>query len=662
MHLTFRTRFFAFLFCCSLLSLPSYSADKLTVDDFISPPTMLNGKISPNGRYLASVWNIEDQRGVIVFDLQSNKIVTKFADGIIRPYSVSWANDERILVKLLVPYRTEKVRRLSRTKDDFDINDYFMFGRVVSTNIHGEELVQLMNDDHSTKHSFNLANITHYLPADPKHVLMSANRRDRLSLYKVNIDTGESQLLTRGGKFTVFYLFEDRQEIIYRYDYRRIAKTLEVKRYTSEDRWELIDTLYFDDDDRSKNKIELKDLAGIKDGNIVYRKLNEDTGFHELISLINGERKVLVSEKNLDIVGVVTDGFDSEIIAYTTLDDVYRTHYFDRERQAEYDVFAKKFESENFTINSRSNDNSQILILASGASRPSTFYRYQASDQSLTLFNYPYAQLVPEKLAATLKIQYPTRDKALINAYVYLPPDFTGSKPIPLVVLPHGGPQARDFLYYDDFAQFIATRGYMVIKPNFRGSTGYGKAFEEAGYKEWGGLMQEDLEDAVKFLVNEQLVSSDKVCIVGISYGGYAALQGLVKTPDMYQCAISINGVTHLADQLAYDFDKFDNERTHQYLKDSVGDPETEMAQLNTNSPSLNVSKITKPILLIQSEEDKVVPFEQAEVMIDALKEQNKEFKFITLEDSGHNPFHYKEDIVLTFSETEAFLKRYLSQ
>ncbi|WP_395338265.1 alpha/beta hydrolase family protein [Ningiella sp. W23] len=644
-----------------LLSICSVAFGKLSVEDFLAKPQMITAKLSDNGKYLASIWNIGGERTVVIQDLVASKIITKFGDSIIRPYDVSWANDERILVKLLVPYDTNKVRRLAKTEDDFDIDDYFMFGRVISIDIYSKNTVQLMNEERSMRRNVNLANITHYLPDDKEHVLMTSMRRGRLTLFKVNINNGETEKLVTGGRHTRMFLFDDDREQLYRYDYLRIAKVVEVKQYENES-WNDIDTIYFDDEDQTKNKIDINDLAGMKDGRFVYRKLNEDTGYHELIAVKNGEREVLVSLENTDIVGVVSDGFGRDIAGYTTLSDVYRTHYFDEKRQARYDQLAHNFKDENFSVFSRSNDSTELILKSWGISNPVTYHRFSENKNQLSVLNYPYQALTYDKLAEGLKIQYPTRDKQLIDAYILLPPSFTGDKPMPLVVMPHGGPQARDTMNYDHFAQFVSTRGYLVIQPNFRGSTGYGKDFEKAGYKEWGGLMQEDLEDAVNFLISEKLVEPNQVCIVGISYGGYAALQGLVKTPDMYQCGVSINGVSHLPEQIEFDLNKFESDRLHTYIKESIGDPATDMKMLQARSPALNADKVQQPLLLIHSEKDNIVPYDQGEMMYEALQNHEKQVEMITLEDSFHNPFRYREDIETVYDAVERFLKANLSQ
>jgi dipeptidyl aminopeptidase/acylaminoacyl peptidase len=248
-----------------------------------------------------------------------------------------------------------------------------------------------------------------------------------------------------------------------------------------------------------------------------------------------------------------------------------------------------------------------------------------------------------------------------LDTYLLFPLSYQKGKKYPLVVLPHGGPHAQDWSTFDHFAQFISTRGYIVAQPNFRGSTGYGKAFETAGYKQWGLSMQDDLTDVVKHLVKSGFADPQKVCIVGLSYGGYAALMGAVKTPELYRCSISINGVTHLREMAEYDAKEIDDERlTEKFIYSRMGHPEKDRAVMDANSPALLADRVGAPILVIAGEDDRIVPFGQAKMLVKNLKKHKKEYTFVRLDDGGHDPFAYWKHEEKVFAEVEAFLERYL--
>lgn len=432
-------------FCTATFASPS-------IEDFLAEPIMRHASVSPNGQYIASVWNKKDSRMVVVYDIVNEKVVSSFGDNIIRPYSVNWANDKRLLVKFLVPWKADKVRKDAQTKENFDINNYYMFARLVSINMDGTGAVGLFNDQRRVLRSRNLVSITDYLVDDKDHILMSAFHGERLALFKLNIEKGSSQRVVKGGKFTIAFVNDPDSNEIYRYDYRRIAKTIEIKRYlTDDDEWENIDTIYFDEDDQNKNRINFKDLVGVRESKLVYRKLNKETGFHELVTIQDNKPEVLVSIENTDIVGVLTEGFNQRVIGYKTLKDVYRSHYFSPKIQETYDAIASNFTDENFIFSSISKQKDRAIVKSWGASNPLSYWIVDFDTVDIKQFVYPYKTLPYEKLAVGKALDFATRDNQKIRTYIYIRPDYDPSKPFPAVILPHGGPQARDTLNYSDF-------------------------------------------------------------------------------------------------------------------------------------------------------------------------------------------------------------------
>jgi dipeptidyl aminopeptidase/acylaminoacyl peptidase len=215
-----------------------------------------------------------------------------------------------------------------------------------------------------------------------------------------------------------------------------------------------------------------------------------------------------------------------------------------------------------------------------------------------------------------------------------LPPG-KAAKDLPVVILPHGGPEWRDSYEFDWLPQFLATRGYAVLQPQFRGSIGYGEAFRQAGYRQWGGLMQDDLTDGVRHLVATGIANPNRVCIVGASYGGYAALAGAAFTPDLYACAASISGVSDLPSMLGTQRRNFGTDSDSvAYWADHIGpanDPNT-----IAKSPSRSASSVRAPVLLLHGADDSVVPIQQSKTMERALTEAGKSVTLVTLPGEDH--------------------------
>jgi dipeptidyl aminopeptidase/acylaminoacyl peptidase len=231
-------------------------------------------------------------------------------------------------------------------------------------------------------------------------------------------------------------------------------------------------------------------------------------------------------------------------------------------------------------------------------------------------------------------ISYPAADGLIIHAYLTLPEGRT-AKNLPLVVLPHGGPQARDEPGFDWISQAIASRGYAVLQPEFRGSGGFGKDLLWAGFGEFGKKMQTDLSDGVRALAAQGVIDPKRVCIVGASYGGYAALAGATLDTGVYRCAVSDAGVSDLHKLVARMDNTIDN-RGERFWDRFLGVSDYNDPKLDAISPIKHIDKVSVPILLIHGRDDTRVPFSQSQAMADALKAAGKPVEFVVLNGEDH--------------------------
>jgi dipeptidyl aminopeptidase/acylaminoacyl peptidase len=283
-----------------------------------------------------------------------------------------------------------------------------------------------------------------------------------------------------------------------------------------------------------------------------------------------------------------------------------------------------------------SEDRARFVVAVNSKTSPPVWYLFDKVRKELSPLGEAYPALKDAQFGETRWITYKARDGLEIPAYLTMPPGApaSGAK-APLVVLPHGGPGSRDGYGFDYLAQFLATRGYAVLQPQFRGSWGFGQVFEDAGRGEWGGKMQTDLLDGIGAVAARGDADAARVCIVGASYGGYAALAGVTLHPDAYRCAASIAGISDLG--------LFMVEAKRIYGEDGagmeawrtlLGDAPT--SKLFADSPAKHAANITAPVLLIHGEKDTVVPIEQSEVMAQAMKSAGKSVQFVTLADENH--------------------------
>jgi dipeptidyl aminopeptidase/acylaminoacyl peptidase len=652
--------FYIVLLCSSGASY----ANKLSVDDFLADPDVYDVAISPNGRYLADIRQHGELRIATIRDLDAPgwPKVGQLGDDIIRPYSLMWVNDDRLLIHLLVPLNTKTVRKQSEEKEDFDIDDYYMASRTIAVNRDGKESVMLMNDTGRVRGNWNLSMVRR-IQSDSKNVLMPAFAGEKLTLFKVNVYDGASQVVVSGGRRTFAFVCDKDGQPLYRLDVSDFGKAMKVYKLENGE-WGHVEKIELDEEDESGGG-DLGDLVGLaKDGGLLYRKRNEKTGYYEILKRHakdeknEGKTETVVSLPDRDVLSLIVDEVNDEVIGYRVEDDVFRNRYFEKDRQAEYDKLRDRLAGYAFHFHSIDREGRRGIVRSYG---PGSYFIYDRKQGGLSVYANEYGRLKLEDMAEPAVATYATRDKAKIRAYILLPPGYRPGQVYPMVVMVHGGPHLRSYALYDNFAQFIATRGYVVVEPNFRGSTGYGLEFEKVGYKQWGRLMQDDLDDAVAFMVKKGFADPNRVCIAGGSYGGYAALMGLIKNSGTYKCAISINGVTHLRDQVKFNLKRFsDSRELVERVRETMGDPDADREYLDTYSPMLRAAEIKSPLLLIAGEKDKVVPFNQSKGLAKTLKRSKANITFLPLENAGHNVFYYRDHREKIYKAVEEFLQKNL--
>jgi dipeptidyl aminopeptidase/acylaminoacyl peptidase len=269
----------------------------------------------------------------------------------------------------------------------------------------------------------------------------------------------------------------------------------------------------------------------------------------------------------------------------------------------------------------------------------------------------PIAQsLDSQSLGPSSWLNYTSRDGTPLQALVSMPPSSYGQTKLPTIMLPHGGPHGVLSTYeWDIMAAFFSSRGYMVVQPNFRGSSGYGRSFQRAGYRQWGGVMQHDVTDALAAIVADGRADSAKVAIVGGSYGGYSALVGATATPQLYRCAVSLNGVSDLSLQMRFNAANLRAESI-QFWTSSIGNPQVDNASMMAASPALNARNAQTPILILSGGEDERVDPANSRVMFTALAQEGKRARFVELPKMRHSPASWRETTIV-YAEMEYFLQ-----
>ena len=650
----------------AVLGAQSVAADTaLDASEFLQEPEYRTAVLSPEGSYLAQIWR--DPRAntqiLTVTDLRdgSSGVVGRIGDRVHRPAGVRWASEERLLVDIMSPWDSGAAERKARNNPGYVFDDHAMVVRTVAMDVDGGNSIALLDRGAPIFIRTAGTQVRNTLPADPDHVMIPSFRNRRFILQKINVHSGDSHTVATGGPQTRRFLVDDRGSVRYRIDWLPRRKEYRIFELDEESEWHRIDSVYATQVEVAG--AERPNLFAISGNDLVYRKRNAETGRQELFTYRAEERtfELLSADPERDVMTTLFDGSSDQVGGYVLDGDTLEYRYFDTDIQQAYDELAARFEPNQVEILSVTREKSLLTLRVTGMSNPGSYYLYDRSNTHLSFLSDAYSTLNENTLAEGAFLRYRARDGLTISAYALFPPSYVPGDRYPLVVLPHGGPQARDRALYDPLAQFIATRGYVVVKPNFRGSTGYGLEFEEAGYRQWGQAMQDDLSDAVSFLIRRGIADQDRACIGGVSYGGYAALMGVVQESDRYRCSFSINGVTDLLDYAKREARFAPDDYIRSMVSERIGDPDADEEMLRLYSPIHQVHRIETPLLIVTSEHDGIVPASHGRKMVTALERRDKVHRSIVLEKSGHSPLRRYDEGLLVLTEVEKFLARHLN-
>jgi len=491
----------------------------------------------------------------------------------------------------------------------------------------------------------------------PNEIIVGLNDRDAAyhDVYRVNLTTGERELLIKNTEKVAGFSFDLEGKV--RLATRQLEDGgFEILRVDG-DTFTQIYTTTFEE--------SAAPLRFHKDGKRFYMITNkgEDVDLARLV-LFNPEtmeEEFVESdpENEVDFGGASFDERTDELIATFYVGDRVRIYPKTEAVKRDLEVLKSKLPEGEISLRTSSADMRYHIVSVSRDVDPGSVYLYDREGETVELLYRSRPELNGEHLAHMKPIRYKARDGREIPAYLTLPKGIE-AKNLPVVIYPHGGPWARDIWGYDSYAQFFANRGYAVLQPNFRGSTGYGKNFLNAGNKEWGtGAMQHDISDGVKYLIEQGIADPKRVAIFGGSYGGYATLAGLAFTPELYAAGMSYVGPSNLITLLNSippywgPFIKIFHKR--------LGNPEDpeDRKQLMKNSPLFSADKIAAPLLVIQGANDPRVKKQESDQIVVALRERGLPVEYIVADNEGHG-FRAADNRLATAAVMEKFLAQHI--
>ena len=401
------------------------------------------------------------------------------------------------------------------------------------------------------------------------------------------------------------------------------------------------------------------------DGNSFYMATNKgdnvDKTQLELFDLKTGKTKFLEKDPldEVDFSGALFSELTDKLLATFYVGDKLRLYYKDKDFEKDFKSLIDQIGDGNYGISSMTRDEKTWVVSVSRDVDPGSVYIYDCKKGKAELLYRQRPDLPSEHLAKMKPVRYKARDGLTIPAYRTLPKGIP-AKNLPVVIFPHGGPWARDGWGYDSIAQFLANRGYAVLMPNFRGSTGYGKQFLNAGNKQWGtGFMQHDITDGVKYLISEGIADPKRIAIAGASYGGYATLAGLAFTPDLYAAGFDIVGPSNII-TLLNSIPPYwaPMKKTFAVRVGDMDDPE-DLKMLEEQSPLNSAKQIIAPLYVVQGANDPRVKKAEADQIVVALRELGRDVEYMVAPDEGHG-FAGKLNRLSMITAMEQFLAKHI--
>jgi dipeptidyl aminopeptidase/acylaminoacyl peptidase len=606
-----------------------------TVEDFFARTQRVSYRLSEDARtlaYLQPTYNGDTpaRMNIHIQELKNGKLtgaVRQLTYEVARDISsFQWKNSEFILFQ-----------------KDFEGDENF---HIIAINTKDGSVNDLTPDNGVRAH------IEDFLPDDPDHVLISHNQRNPqfFDVYKVNVRTGSTVLVAKNpgnidswktdheGKVRAAVTTDGlNKSLLYRDNEGQPFRTLLTTDYRTQ-----VDPLFFSQDNqkiyaRSNRKRDLLGLVLI------------DPKYPE-------REKHVFTPETVDLDSVIYSRKSGHPLLATYQTDQPQLHFFDLKIRSLMLNLRAHLPGYNFTIEDTDKEETTFIVSSYNDRTPGASYVYDVNTNTLEKLSDANPAISEADMAKVKPISYITRDGLTIHGYLALP---VGREPkgLACIVNPHGGPWQRDNWGYNPEVQLLANRGFCVLQINFRGSTGFGRRFWEAGFGQWGLKMQNDVTDGAQWLVEQGIADPKRLGIYGTSYGGYAALAGVTFTPELYSAAVDYVGVSNLL--------SFMNAIPPYWapylaqMKTMIGDPHTDLVRLRATSPAFHVDRITAPLLIAQGANDPRVNKSESDQVVEALRKRGVHVEYMVKDNEGHG-FQNAENQIEFYKAAQGFLIKHL--
>ena len=655
---------FSLALILSLLSTQATLAEEFPPEYYARHNDYRQVKISPDGKHFAATFLREGQSVLATIDRENMKVlvgVKAANDGHIEQFW--WANDERLIYTISQP--NGAIDYPVATPEIYAVDvDGRKHKNIYGYRASGQKSATRLRQKESSYASFELLSP---LPDDKKNILITEypwhvvgnywviNPAALPRIYLVNTVTGYKREIERLPITNSSAVTDAEHNVRFAVGPDDNNNVRVRFRNPGDTKW-----LEFTLNDINKNSLGIMGFGA--DANVVYlaaarRGENTDTLFR--LDLASGESTEVMQHDTVDLDWFLVDVESDEIVGVRLEPGRPQYHYLagdENQTVAIHKMLSEAFPGQEVSITSATRDGREMVVLVDSDKNPGDYYLFDAQTKQASYLFSRRSWVDPADSQDMTPIVAMARDGTELSGYITLPAG--GQRPFPMVVVPHGGPHGvRDRWAYDSDTQFLANRGFAVLRINFRGSNGYGIQFRNAGLGQWGGLMIDDVTDATRWAIGQGYADPDRICIYGASYGGYSALMSAIREPEVYQCAVSYVGVTDL--RLIFDEDSVrSSDWATAYFEQALG---TDEAALQQASPAQQINKLTIPLLVASGGDDRTVPVEHAEVLKKSLDENGKDYEWLMFDDEGHGYWQVDHRVEF-YDRLEAFLDEHIGK
>lgn len=610
-----------------------------SVEAFASLPFVQRAELSPDGKNIGGIFGVGGEQKIAILPVvngTTKAIILGVPDGT-QPGRIQWVNNDNIIVSLvgLLPIETDR----------------WYVTRLVAVNRLSGKYTKLLWDLGGQNAGDVLS-----VPKDGSNEILVAAQATIYSdrsgfwptVYRVNVTNGKKRNVVIGREGVLDWGADHLGQVRIGLGYSDGTLTSRlIYRSSNDEAFRVVDKA-----NHKRDEVLTVPFLYLPGGDNALVMRDNDSGRTSIFEVDLATQqtvKTIFEPEQGEVEGALTSDDGKLLGAYST-DKKSPITWFDPDLANLQANFNKSVPNSRVLIESMSADRSKMLVRVDSAETPGSVYFYNTDVGVLQKIASVNEKLGSKKLSPVKLVQYKARDGLEIEA-VLTTPKGKDAKNLPFIVMPHGGPWAHDGLNYDYWAQFLASRGYVVMQPNFRGSTGYGTEFLNKGKGQMGFAMQDDITDGVKWAVNQGIADAKRVCIVGASYGGYAAMWGIAKDPDLYRCAISISGVAALRREVNDFGGKLRGNLYKMQWQEMTPD-------FNAVSPINAIAKIKTPLMLIHGKRDVTVDHVQSQKMFNAMTKADKSVEFVSLPLADHY-FTREADRIKLLSSMEAFLAKH---